>query len=265
MLGVHHGVLVTLASSRTSRRTLVYEMKKLMILAGLLTFASCVTVAPPTQTYFPATAVFGHGGQPGSISDWHIESLAGMNEPSLMDEAASDKSAQVYRLTWLRSFHDPMIFRIVLQTNVQARLTVKKLSLIREDGSGYIPISERKLLMDRTRKLGSTEIKNMFAFLEASEFWERPYIDPYIDKMGTDGSTWIFEGVDKGRHHFTRRWHPLPNPVERVSTAAENGTPIEELVENPIISRQKSIQEAGLDSLCLYVLLLGGASTEEIY
>jgi len=144
---------------------------------------------------------------------------------------------------------------------------VKKLSTLTEDGSLPKPVAERRLIVDRTRKLGSTEIRNMFAFLEASEFWDRPYIDPYRDKIGTDGSEWIFEGVDGGRHHFTRRWSPLPNrvlgaaspPADYVTEHGEVATPLADS------SRHKSIQEAGLDSLCLYILLLGGASTEEIY
>jgi hypothetical protein len=196
----------------------------------------------PPKTYFPA----------GTFADYAREAytkyLRVMHEPSLADHKNPD--SDVYRLLWMRSFDPPMIFRLEFSVEGSARLTVKK-ARIEEINHSPEPT---KLISQAQRKVTKQAANNFLHLFAASTFSKRPLGDPRDEMLGTDGSTWVFEAVQKGVYHVTYRWSPLPPLVPPGDVPPEFAK-----------FRQKDGEEIALDMASLYLILLGNASAEELY
>lgn len=128
-------------------------------------------------------------------NSWFSQHLEAAKENSLY--YSSDSTQEIYRFTWLRTFHNPYIFTIVISEK-NSFIIVKKL----DGAGGYKP---GKLVRNDTLKINS-EDKDMFIkSLEESKFWT---LETNEKVMGLDGAEWLLEGRKKGNYHLVKRWSP---------------------------------------------------------
>lgn len=175
-----------------------------------------------------------------------------LEEPSML-ELAKDPSQRVYRLTWLRSFHDPMTFRLVLAPTNPPVLIVKQLKREIVDETR---VELRGLIRNETLVLTSNQFWTVERFLNGANFWTLPTSDPR--PSGLDGAEWTLEGIENGRYHVTTRNDPLPPYC--------NQSDLEGLSEETARSiRTKHSDEVGMDMFSLYLIFLGRSYDEAIY
>lgn len=133
------------------------------------------------------------------VVEWYSEHLAAANEPSLLkavDRAASRRD--VYRFTWLRSFHKPMVIRIEEHEGGALQMTASRLSGM----GGYEPGAVEARIV---RRLSHDEAKQFRRALSGANGLR---LKAVTCDLGFDGAQWIFEGVDRGRYRFVERWTP---------------------------------------------------------
>jgi hypothetical protein len=144
------------------------------------------------EYYFPAATFADESGRDDAfVRGWFSEQLRAMAEPSLSCGAPG----RVYRFTWLRSFHHPVVVRVTDFGN-RGRLDAVEL----DGAGGYEPGSP---LRRKSYVLGAkTMLKLRMAMAPA---WDKPSTEP---SNGRDGAEWIIEVADAGRHHALVRWSP---------------------------------------------------------
>lgn len=130
---------------------------------------------------------------------WYSRVLTDFKEPNLTANFYTD----VYRFTWLRSFHNPIVIRFEKSDNTFT-LTTKELI----DFRGYKP---QEITVNRTKELSGYEWTTLEDKLKKLNFWVLKSNETNPDES-TDGALWILEGVtgDKlfGKYHFTNRHSP---------------------------------------------------------
>ncbi|MCP4769464.1 MAG: hypothetical protein GY875_24810 [Gammaproteobacteria bacterium] len=102
----------------------------------------------------------------------------------------------VYRFTWLRSFHNPIVIRI--ECAINCTLEAKRLS----GAGGYEPgeIAEKV-----NRQLSNEEKQAFTKLFLTTNFWAG---QPQTDIMGTDGAQWILEATRDDRYQAWDVWSP---------------------------------------------------------
>lgn len=173
-------------------------------LLALLVTASCLTSTVPGP-YFPP------GTFDGFVTDWYSRAMWRLGEESLLPLVA-DPAAEVYRFTWLRTFHHPVVIQVAVRTNRTADLVVR----IASGAGGYDP---GYVFTTGWRRLSESEAAAFLAALEAGAFWSMP-LQPVPEKVNrdgveyevvtavADGAAWILEGVKHGRYHVVSRSSP---------------------------------------------------------
>lgn len=130
------------------------------------------------------------------MNAWYGKFLRAMDEQSLLK--AQDENVEVYRFLWLRSFHHPVMLRIV-RDGYSFKLTSVELN----GAGGYDPgtrWSTAKFHIEQE------EWCEFMSLLEKASFWS---METYRrDDIGFDGSRWVLEGVRQGRYHIVDRWTP---------------------------------------------------------
>ena len=127
---------------------------------------------------------------------WYGVQLSAMGEPVLFTRELP-KDAEVYRFTWLRTFHRPIAVR------VEREGTTTRLIGIELDGAGgYAP---GKPVRRVDRALSAAEWTELRRHLEAAQFW---MLSPASEPRGTDGAEWILEGRARGQYRVVVRWTP---------------------------------------------------------
>jgi hypothetical protein len=128
---------------------------------------------------------------------WYSKILFALHEPILYNYGGE---GEIYRFTWLRTFHNPITVRAE-RLNNNIKLTAK----VSSGAGGYEPgkISINKTILIDENKWN--EIKAKFSDLN---FWTLPVES---DFRGTDGSEWILESSTKDKYHFATRWSPEQN------------------------------------------------------
>ena len=121
--------------------------------------------------------------------------LSFMEEPSLFKMAES-KDREEYRFLWLRSFHDPLSFRLHLRPDRTGFLFVKSTN---RGGFGH-------LVLSKTANLDERQVQKFTTALEGLRFWILPTSEQFA--LGLDGAQWILEGVKAGKYHIVNRWSP---------------------------------------------------------
>lgn len=114
--------------------------------------------------------------------------LAAMNEPSLW---RSTRKIETYRLLWLRSFHAPMVFRLIIKPDGTSELITKKTS----GQGGFEPGT---LMTNKATQINKKETETLLEKLAQIKFWELPANEP--DSIVLDGSQWIIEGVKDDKY-----------------------------------------------------------------
>lgn len=157
---------------------------------------SCSASAKDIVEYFPDHLFNDYPDQNNFVADWYSKQLLAMHEQPLFPPQSN---IQVYRFTWLRTFHNPMSFRLVINSDGSASLFVKRAN----GAGGYDP---GQLDLDKTLPISSADTSKLLSDLVRMEFWNMP---SYVEAgRGFDGSHWIVEGVSNGLYHVVDRWSP---------------------------------------------------------
>ena len=157
----------------------------------------------------PSGCNWGHGPEP-VISDferdWFAGELRAFEEPSLyrVSENPPPGHLQTLRLTWIRSFHDPVVVRIEQAEDGSATLIAKQ----RTGGAGFgRPLYSRRV----ERPLSGSEIRALEAVLTSTRV-----LGQAANRChgGLDGANWIVEAAESdGRYIYVQRWSPREDPV----------------------------------------------------
>jgi hypothetical protein len=167
-------------------------------------FAICSTLlllflAPSAQAddkppaYFP-DKVFSETAELDQMTrDWYSRQLSALEEPSLYP---AQPDLEAYRLTWLRSFDKPMVFKLVVLSDGTGKLLVKSAS----GRGGYEPgtVDLRKDVI-----LSKDQVDELRLGLNKTGFWTKA---AKVEMMGLDGAQWIFEANSKGLYKLVERF-----------------------------------------------------------
>jgi hypothetical protein len=137
-----------------------------------------VIADPAGKAYFPE-----------GRASYYTEYLSAMKEPSVLSPLEKGVE-RVFRFTYLRSFHDPLVIRIT-----EAGDTVTARAVRLEMDQQYQPV---KIVSDKTWKLDEEGRKSVKPLPEQKGFWA-PLSDAEqsVAQGMMDGSTWVFEVHDK--------------------------------------------------------------------
>ncbi|WP_299685343.1 hypothetical protein [uncultured Dokdonia sp.] len=130
------------------------------------------------------------------IISWYSTHLHAMKEPLLFNKRIN---REIYRFTWLRSFHKPMTFRFEKKGDIYI-LHYKVLS----GAGGYDP---GKIETQRIKVFTEKEWNTFVAFIEKANFWEMDL--GRKQSLGTDGAEWIMEGVNTNDYRAISVWSPI--------------------------------------------------------
>ena len=144
------------------------------------------------------------------INKWYSGQLRAMEEPV----AYTDKSDnEIYRFTWLRTFHHPIAIRIEKQD--------KKYMLYWKVCSGQGGYAPGNLVTDEQKSLDENTWIEFKKLLSQIDFWnletyqKTRKIVTHKDgtqwlelSIGADGAQWILEGKTNFQYHVVDRWTP---------------------------------------------------------
>jgi hypothetical protein len=141
---------------------------------------------------------------PDDIDDfrqrWYSKQLRALQEPSLYQRQG--RGSPVYRFTWLRTFHHPVVIRIE-QSGSSMTIRAKAAT----GAGGYEP---GKLFVNKKHRLSRARFSRIKKVWDDSGFWTSA-TNPK-GTGGCDGAQWIFEARDdNGSYHVIDRWCPGGN------------------------------------------------------
>ncbi len=180
-------------------------MKAILSLVWSFALLGQATSAP----YFPAGNFDDSEQLSKNREDWYSRELRNLGEPSLL-ENSTNKSAQVYRFLWLRSFRHPVAIRLDILPDGMGLLTAKM-------ASGADGHEETKLVLNDEQQLTKKQVDWFLRVVEKEGFWDLKAFDHSV--MGADGAEWIIEGAKEGRYHVVDRWSPEKGPVYSLGMA----------------------------------------------
>jgi hypothetical protein len=180
-------------------------MKKL--LCCLVLILSCGPLAAQNTEYFPKGALDRDVSGDDFAREWYGVELTELHEPPL-PPLAKEKTNHVYRLTWLRTFHNAVAIRLQVNPDGSGILFIKTTS----GESGFFQM-KHELIIDLSRPLTAENVILALAKIQESDFWNMGYPPP---QGGNDGAIWLFEGVKDGRYHVAHRWSPKSGPMREL-------------------------------------------------
>lgn len=124
---------------------------------------------------------------------WYSRILKSLDEPVLYNYKTTD---EIYRFTWLRSFHLPVVIRIQ-KHNFNFSIVAKILRERYDDEPDEVVTNTSESMI----------FYRWMAFknkLNKADFWHMQMKD--VSAQGADGARWIMEGVQNGKYHFVDRW-----------------------------------------------------------
>jgi hypothetical protein len=126
---------------------------------------------------------------PDGRASYYTKYLSAMKEPSVLSPLEKGVE-RVFRFTYLRSFHDPLVVRI---TEAGDTFTAHAVRL--EMDQQYRPV---KIVQEKTWKLDEEARKTVKPLPEQEGFWTAlSDAEQAVAQSILDGSTWIFEVHDK--------------------------------------------------------------------
>ncbi len=158
---------------------------------------SANTKPTPITWYFPVGALENATDMSSAdtfLNNWYSGQLVALQEPVLYTVTNVD---EVYRFTWLRSFHSPVAIRIERSGD--------KYTLYWKESSGAGGYDPGKLETDMHKTLDRASWDDFAALIKNIDFWQMP-IDTY--PHGNDGAEWILEGKTADKYHVVHRWAP---------------------------------------------------------
>lgn len=142
------------------------------------------------------------------VRDWYSRALKAADEPSLW-QMSQEATGEVYRFTYLRTFHQPVFVRVDFTDPEKPAALLKIL-----DGMGGY--ESGAMFEERNLELTQEQAQAFLQTLNRIGFWELPLKG---DQIGLDGAQWIIEGISKGRYHVIVRWSPEEGPVRDLGLA----------------------------------------------
>lgn len=124
---------------------------------------------------------------------WYSRFLYAMQEPLLFNRQLSK---MVYRFTWLRTFDNPVAIRIEKESNkilLYLKVTIGE--------GGYDPDT---ITINETKTIPVSEWNRLIKLIDSADFWNMKRSGSF----GSDGSEWIFEGVEPNKYHVVSVWTP---------------------------------------------------------
>ena len=170
-------------------------------------FVAFVAGAAHAQQYFPP-GVFDDNGRTGQYTiNWYSKNLKALGEPSLWELSQRDRTAEVYRFLWLRTFHHPVSVRIVMYPKAHVYGRARLFAKVASGTAGYDPghVNRR-----RYTNLMDGAARKLLERIESVGFWTQPLRGPEPKLITLDGAEWIIEGIKGGEYHVIDRFTPKP-------------------------------------------------------
>lgn len=137
---------------------------------------------------------------------WYSEVLHEMSEPLLYNFYLDH---EVYRFTWLRSFHPDIVIRFE-RTNNHVTVTQKKfteyVSMVEIEPNLYSDITDSTNMDETVKVVDLTHWNDFKKLILDNHFSEMPTTVAW--EMGTDGAEWILEEHTREGYHVVNRWTP---------------------------------------------------------
>lgn len=127
-------------------------------------------------------------------NNWYSRHLKALEETVLSDTL----QINVYRFTWLRTFHNPVVIRLEKNND-----SVKLFWKVTDGQGGYDP---GKIIVDKNKALTNEEWQDIETGIQSINFWEMPTTESKTGFVGLDGAQWILEGKSPGKYHYVDRW-----------------------------------------------------------
>lgn len=125
---------------------------------------------------------------------WYSNELRNLKEPVLIN-SQSDK---VFRFTYLRSFHNPIVIGIENTNN--------KIKIYRKELAGDGTEEPAKIINDKSKELTVKEWTDIVSAINSIDFWNLPSTNIPDGIIQMDGAQWILEGKELGKYHVVDRW-----------------------------------------------------------
>ncbi len=126
--------------------------------------------------------------------NWYSKQLIALKEPIIFSDTSKK---EIYRFTWLRTFHNPIAIRIERLGN-DYTLYWK----LCDGAGGYAP---GKLIVDKQKIVDKNIWDAFIKLLDQINYWK---LNTFEEFMGTDGAEWILEGKSLNRYQVVERWTP---------------------------------------------------------
>ena len=133
-----------------------------------------------------------------SLNQFYSKYFLQFKEPNLYINNSED---EIYRFTWIRSFHNPIAVRFQKHNDSYILYTKEMVN-----NDGYIL---QEIKTNTEEKLTSYEWKNFKEKIENLNFWNVPANDPAPG--ANDGALWILEARVNNKYHFAERNMPADN------------------------------------------------------
>ena len=141
------------------------------------------------------------------MNKWYSSMLFTLHEPILYNAI---ESTQIYRFTWLRTFHNPMAIRIA-NLNGKIKLTLK----VSSGSGGY---KHSILVQDTSFEIKSEDWVQLLAFVKKANFWT---MNSLSMNSGKDGAQWILEGKYHNKYKCVSRFSPNDKNDEEFKKCCE--------------------------------------------
>jgi hypothetical protein len=145
-----------------------------------------------TQLYFSSSYVDSFKNK------WYSKHLFALREPIIFTDKSS---CEIYRFTWLRTFHNPVAIRIEKLDSIYS-LTWK----LSSGAGGYEP---GKIVINKHKTIDKQTWETFINKLNEINFWSLPTNEN--ENLGLDGSQWILEGKTPKHYTVVDRWTPNKN------------------------------------------------------
>jgi len=143
-----------------------------------------------------------------SFNEWYSKMLFAMKEP-VLSSYQGDK--EIYRFTWLRTFHHPVAIRLEKQNNI-----IRLFSKVCNGAGGYEP---GQLIFDTIHNVTFDQYKSLTQKIDNINFWNLK--TEQRDEAGKDGSEWIIEAVKDNKYHMVTRWTPSEGRQDNIRSVGE--------------------------------------------
>lgn len=128
------------------------------------------------------------------LKKWAFETLFYLREPVLYNYSGEGESI---RLTWLRTFDNPVIIRLN-NFNDTVYANIKELK------SKYSENDIPKIIRDTIVAIDTKKWQEMLLALQKNNYWNAIYKD--TSSEGKDGTTWFLECRLHNKYHCINRW-----------------------------------------------------------